>query len=386
MYLDHPTATEEVDRPERSVRDLAGTLDTAAIYEKDGLYADVTVYSHWAAVIKEMAEDIGISIRALAALEDGEREGRQGPICAQLIEGYSVDYVTQAGAGGEIVKIMESARKQDNLLKLAGMKTQEALNSNRRSQVQRVLEQVYGGDRVEVWLRDLDEDKKTAYFTIYGEGMARIYSQTYKPASDDSSVTLEDDREEVLAQTQYVPVPTTDTGKPVSESESESAPETPEETRKDAQMGDVTITETEHQALQESSGRVKTLETELSEARKETKDTSVREAKAVIERNRAEARLVVQSELWEAGVKAPALARALSVDPPLVKEGEREGRVDEDGLKKQVKEAIAEITVEVDEAGGVRGFGKNGKDEEKEISESDLDKMSARTFGREVKA
>lgn len=111
MYLDHPSESEERDRPERSVKDLAGKTVTEATWDTDGLYADVEVYGFVAPVIAEMADDIGLSVRASALLEQGEVEGRAGLIVARLIDGYSVDYVTKAGAGGRIVEIMESARE-----------------------------------------------------------------------------------------------------------------------------------------------------------------------------------------------------------------------------------------------------------------------------------
>ncbi len=111
VYLDHPGITEQHERPERSVRDLAGRLATEAVYERDGLYADVQVYPHWAPVIEAMADDIGMSIRAAGTVEASTRSGIRGPIVTALTEASSVDFVTQAGAGGRIVALLESARK-----------------------------------------------------------------------------------------------------------------------------------------------------------------------------------------------------------------------------------------------------------------------------------
>src|SRR5699024_9040925 len=56
VYLDHPTATEDYDRPERSVRDLAGRINTTPVYEGDGLYAEIEFYPHVAPVIAAMWE------------------------------------------------------------------------------------------------------------------------------------------------------------------------------------------------------------------------------------------------------------------------------------------------------------------------------------------
>lgn len=113
MYLNHPSASEESDRPERDLRDLVGVITSKPKMEGGDLTAEAAVYEHWAPVINAMADDIGVSIRAIGAYESGEAEGRTGNIITSLDEGLSVDYVTQAGAGGKIGPLIESARKAD---------------------------------------------------------------------------------------------------------------------------------------------------------------------------------------------------------------------------------------------------------------------------------
>lgn len=108
MYLDHPGTIEERDRPERSVRDLAGRLATDARWEADGpdgpgLYAQAHVYPSWRPVIAEMASDIGLSIRAYGQAD------ADGTI-TRLTRAESVDFVTRAGRGGRILALVESAR------------------------------------------------------------------------------------------------------------------------------------------------------------------------------------------------------------------------------------------------------------------------------------
>lgn len=121
MYLDHPSLSEQVERPERSVRDLAGRIATAPVYESDGLYADVDVFPHAQPVIDPLAEadSAALSIRARGTAEQGERDGRTGPVVTALTAGESVDFVTKAGAGGKLVTLLESAR-QPVTLKEAG--------------------------------------------------------------------------------------------------------------------------------------------------------------------------------------------------------------------------------------------------------------------------
>lgn len=111
VYIDHPTVSEASDRPERSIRDLAGRLATDATYDEDGLYAVVEVYPHWAPVIEAMADDIGMSIRASGLVEASRDPRIPGPIVTKLTEAQSVDFVTTPGAGGRIVELLEAARR-----------------------------------------------------------------------------------------------------------------------------------------------------------------------------------------------------------------------------------------------------------------------------------
>lgn len=115
MYLDHPTDSESSERPERSVRDLAGRLTTNAAWQENGpagpgLYADAEVFAPFRDVLDEIAPHIGVSIRAAGRISEGEADGKRGRIVEQLVQAESVDWVTRAGAGGQVVALMESAR------------------------------------------------------------------------------------------------------------------------------------------------------------------------------------------------------------------------------------------------------------------------------------
>lgn len=117
MYLDHPSLTEESDRPERSIRDLAGKIASTPVYQPEGpqgpgLYADVDVYPHAAEIVDALADDIGLSIRASGTGEPGTKDGRSGLVITSIAASptNSVDYVTRAGAGGKLVALLESAR------------------------------------------------------------------------------------------------------------------------------------------------------------------------------------------------------------------------------------------------------------------------------------
>lgn len=115
MYLDHPTPTEESERPERSVKDLAAELVSNATWQPShisgpGLYADAKVFKPFSEAVDELAPHIGVSIRALGRAEPGQAEGKQGAIITEITSARSVDLVTEPGAGGRIVSMLEARR------------------------------------------------------------------------------------------------------------------------------------------------------------------------------------------------------------------------------------------------------------------------------------
>ena len=116
MFIDHPTETEEWERPERSIRDYAGVfLEDATVGEDGALYTVCKVFSGVNELIKDKWEHIGVSINAWCADPISE-SGIVPPIAGVR----SVDFVTTPGAGGAIIDLLESNRN-DNYVKEAGM-------------------------------------------------------------------------------------------------------------------------------------------------------------------------------------------------------------------------------------------------------------------------
>jgi hypothetical protein len=114
-FWDHPTVTEASDRPERSLRDLAGVLATDAYWNESGpkgpgLYGDVKVFADYQPALEELAPHIGVSIRATGKAHLGEAEGERGLIIDEIVAAKSVDFVTVAGAGGEVLDLFEAVR------------------------------------------------------------------------------------------------------------------------------------------------------------------------------------------------------------------------------------------------------------------------------------
>lgn len=104
MFFDHQTMTEEWERPERSVRDLAGVFESGAEIMPDGsLEADIKVYPSANGIIRERWADIGVSINGWSV----EEIGPDGvvPVLAGI---QSVDFVTRAGAKGAVLEVLES--------------------------------------------------------------------------------------------------------------------------------------------------------------------------------------------------------------------------------------------------------------------------------------
>lgn len=106
MFIDHPTETEEWERPERSIRDYAGVfLEDATVGEDGALYTVCKVFSGVNELIKDKWEHIGVSINAWCADPISEN-GIVPPIAGVR----SVDFVTTPGAGGAITDLLESNR------------------------------------------------------------------------------------------------------------------------------------------------------------------------------------------------------------------------------------------------------------------------------------
>jgi len=115
MYWNHPTMTEEAERPEGDLNALAAELVSPARWDAQGpkgpgLYADAKVFGPYQESVNELAPHIGVSIRAAGRAAPGEAEGRKGTVIQQIVAAKSVDFVTEPGAGGRIVEMFEAAR------------------------------------------------------------------------------------------------------------------------------------------------------------------------------------------------------------------------------------------------------------------------------------
>jgi hypothetical protein len=109
IYLDHPSTSEAHERPERSVRDLAGLLVEDAKWSGSALVAEARIVPAHAELVASLEGIAGMSIRAQGEMEPADIDGRRVRKITKLVAAESVDIVTKAGRGGRF-EVLEGAR------------------------------------------------------------------------------------------------------------------------------------------------------------------------------------------------------------------------------------------------------------------------------------
>lgn len=129
MFWNHPKSSDNYERPERDLRDLAGVLTNVRYEESNasgaGIYGDAIVFDAFRETLDEIAPYIGVSIRAGGKVHEGEAEDRGGLLVDEINLVQSVDFVTRAGAGGKVlaqfaeaarpIEILEEKEKENNM-------------------------------------------------------------------------------------------------------------------------------------------------------------------------------------------------------------------------------------------------------------------------------
>lgn len=367
MFADHPGETEMLDRPERSIRDVAGVLLEDARMDTGALVARARTFSPWREVITEMRDAIGVSIRAKAELGPTDKASGKA-LVKRLTEGVSVDFVTRAGRGGSIREVYESARAATSGLVVVDTdapavrdgggdgSVQEALTSARAKQLRDLLTNAVTG----AWVRDHDEATRTVIFDVDdADGSSRgTFRQQYEVV-DDTATSLLGLPEQVRVETIYVPV-------------------TP--------AGQSTTTESKEDTMPEEHTEVRESGTEVSEADRRVaaleseRDTLRRE---LTEANAAADRAAAAQIVAEADHRFTALeTRGLLADLPLTEAG----RLDVETFTATVATEAAEAAAR-EGAGTVRGLGTRSvrREDSSELSEADFYTELAAISGRTVK-
>ena len=358
MYINHPTATENRERPVRDLAHLAAVLTEDASWDpkERGLRGPVKTFPAWRESLAEMAPHIGVSIRAAADVEEGEAEGRTGVIVTRLTEGLSIDFVTEAGRGGHIVEVLESAMERGLQAATPPVKAEEALQSDVREAISKAVRKEYGKPYEEgeggiyVWLRDYDPDTSMAYFTVE-DAEYKTYMQEY-----DEAFNLTGERIEVRPTTTYVPVavPSGSPNTPTTESQEDDM---------------ATLEEAQAQATAAEARAV------AAEARAEEAERKLSHQKHL-----KTATEIAEGAFSALEVSAPKTVAAVAAQFTLNEAGE----VDEEAMKTLASEAAAEIAEAMGQ-GQVKGLGHDSSATGEDISEADLDAALARISGRTVK-
>jgi len=128
-YADHPSLQEDIDRPERSIRDLVGYYFNTHVTEvkrKDGtrvpaLAASLKIQdgADWAIGLIREAIDynkrypdktyVGISINADGDVSPAVVDNEQVNYVRRITEAFSADFVTKPARGGKFLALVESS-------------------------------------------------------------------------------------------------------------------------------------------------------------------------------------------------------------------------------------------------------------------------------------
>ncbi|HEY0889364.1 MAG TPA: hypothetical protein VGE38_07125 [Nocardioides sp.] len=335
MFIDHPTDAEEMERPIRSVKDIAAVFTEPARWDPDrgeagSLVAEAQVVPAWVETMEVIQGAIGVSLRGSATdIVEGERpDGSRGRIVEGLHAIDSVDFVTRAGRGGAF-SLLESARPSRVNHRAVGHGLEEATVNDTREALQTTLRDAYAGDKTYVWVRDFDDS--TVWFEVEGEGDDNgIYAQAYSA----DGTELSGDRTEVRVQTTYVPVTRPDSNTPTTEESQEDT------------MGKIQIEESEHTRLTEKAGRVDALESENATLKAEK--AALEEGRAADQRRARAMDLIREHEHAFTPLEAKGLVAELPV---------KEGVLDEEAFGTQLAEHAA-AAAQAKGAGTVTGFGQ----------------------------
>jgi len=341
MHIDHISASEEYDRPAGSLQTLAAVLTEDAVWDGERLVAEAKVGSRWRDIITEFAENIGTSVSVGVDMKAGEAEGRRGQIIEQMYPHAlnRVDFVTVAGRGGKIDKVLEA---------IAG-RAVEATASETHKALSLAVKEAYGDDSMWTWI--LDYDDKVVWFSQESETGAALYQVGY--TMTDTGATLTGEAVEVRKVISYVPIT------PAQESaDSVPNPATVTENQEEATMA--TIDDAELKQLREAASRATALEAEVSTLKKDN-------AKLVSDGRTSAAEAIVAGAFGDIEAKT---TRTSLVRAALAAES-----FDPEALKATAVEAAAEIRAERGE-GNVHGAGDTKPHDAREaattVSDSDI--------------
>lgn len=133
MYKDHPRKSDEKELPERSVKDWFATTREAVWDEARGeprvpvVVHDDDDYRRF----KDVPEQIAFSVLGSGSGRPGAVDGKKGRIIEAIARLRSVDWVTEAGAGGAIA-FAESAAIEESDMEIMDLTAEDLREGNPR--------------------------------------------------------------------------------------------------------------------------------------------------------------------------------------------------------------------------------------------------------------
>lgn len=121
MFTDHQTDAESRQRPEGSLRDWVGSIKKVWA-ESDGTIRAIAavIDPPFKAKLEELAKngmlkDMGVSIRAIGEARAEKIEGVTTNYVESLLKARSVDFVTYAGAGGQVEALLTESDGENDV-------------------------------------------------------------------------------------------------------------------------------------------------------------------------------------------------------------------------------------------------------------------------------
>jgi hypothetical protein len=111
-YIDHPTAREDAEKPERSIKDWVSTI-VESWYEEGKAMGRIHIHDDYLWMkMKDpvFRESIGLSINASGKRGFKEIDGQQMEVIEAIVNPRSVDWVTEPGARGRVEYLLESGK------------------------------------------------------------------------------------------------------------------------------------------------------------------------------------------------------------------------------------------------------------------------------------
>lgn len=166
-YIDHPTPTQERERPERSLKDWASTI-VESKYENGMAIGKIAIHDQW---LRERLADpvaraqLGLSVLSGGRISHGKVNGKDGYEIVEAILPFrksgppSVDWVTEAGARGRVSKLLESRYRGGRKMELENATLKE-LKESRQDLVDTIVREANAGNTEKV--TKLEKDLKEA--------------------------------------------------------------------------------------------------------------------------------------------------------------------------------------------------------------------------------